>query len=439
MAQMFSFGNDLIWEDMIYWQDSSERDLSPQPVLGKDWDVIMYNDVDNDVQYPVVVSNFASRVKYTIPTLNGIDYYTVTRIVVEPNSLAIAPGGRPIQICKTYNYSSGSNEDCSDKWTSSSIIPSANVDPLVAHGYTMGYNFNYSYIKNEKDKNKCIREKKWGMPCDGKADKYCDPKLSNWQKYFGIWGGCADGASFVDNHRILPTINCDSSACNTTNIHVNYYMPPALTQACHGLGCVDNPTLYPTMKSINANCLKRGYDWGIFNATTIYVGKSCGGTFNNYQVVYETTCTPSNDYTFKSCSISNELYSNDPSIDNGGDEHIRCTGVKPACATTGDGSNFTDPICTGVDWSCPNGYCDTHIDDLNCKDKDGEAVISVCNIDTWKCPEGSTENPDPPKNDDPDKSGSSLFYILLFIFVLLLAYGLYNARGAPTTQDISRS
>ena len=427
----FDSDQGLVWEDMIIWYNSSGVADLPQPVLGQDWDVVNYNPDGGDRSYVVVVSNFSVKKIFSIPGF-GWGVHSIKKYTMTPNQRAVI-NSMSVDICMKKNYASGTNTDCDSIWPSSFVIPDVDADPLIDYGYSMGFDFDHGFIQNEKDKNHCEREKRWGMPCDGRNTSYkpstCPSNLTSSQKYFHLWDNCCDWGYFQDNRRKFPQVFCGSSACDITQQHVNYYMPPALSSGCHGTGCYDNPELYPTLvPSDSSRCQKRGYDWGVLDANTLFVGKDCKGEFHNYKS-NSTTCDGSTDYSFKTCVVSNDLYQNDPS--SGAFVPPKCSGLSPVCVNNSD--QMTDAVCSDSKYSCPQGYCDNNIKgQKKCYKDDGTTVDRICNqsTNTWYCPDGSSET-----QPTTDSSGNSSFiFYLILIVALVVIYKMFAPKMFPQSQ-----
>lgn len=233
---------------------------------------------------------------------------------------------------------------------------------------------------------------------------------------------------FSDAHAVYAAnaISCDSHGyCSDQpdNNLYNYYIgvpTPA-----------DDPTIYPKLapsKLINGKAVgesgtcKRGYNWGVKDTSTMWVGKNCHATFVD-EYGNQTAC-PVN---WKACSATSS---------GGGSSGPWCSYQVSQCVFSPD--MMDDHKCDGVDCTktycmynsqCTKTFCDSNPNDSRCTN------VPCAGVDCTKtlCAASADCYATYCANNPTSDACTSSWYIYMFVFlVVVVAIYKFWTRGRTT-------
>jgi hypothetical protein len=230
-------------------------------------------------------------------------------------------------------------------------------------------------------------------------------------EYLWNWNNCH--VDLQDNRNKFNPVRCSNlgggQGCENLDWGIVQYYTPIQDQNCGNTSCTDDTKLYPDLRPLNDDRCKRGYNWGILNKSTMFIGQDCGDVFINDQGD-STTCRgnkPSKcvqnagnsadcDYTPTTCTISFDVQNSEYNASS----EDPCKGKTPPTCIDIDG-NTSAAVCNYPlkTYSCPMTTCNASLKPSN---------DAYCNYGIWE------------KKD----SGSSSYFYLIMLILLVISCGI---------------
>lgn len=421
-----------VWEDIV---KPIRVGNNTKPILAKDWDITYSNAGDPYIVFNGNTATFRLPKHHTAsdPVSGKVDKSTNHTY----QDLTYSGEAQPsLNFCYAYSYSPSTGARiCARSWDHYIKIPTefSNVFRSDSHkGYVLEDVFTARTLTNDKY---YIRNANVGAPpCDSNVN--IAPNTPNYEKFnktcesldamgrnFNNWISGARG-EFIDSHDLF-NIYCGTETCEVTgrdNI-LNFYMPPRMSTACGPDGCTDDNTLYPdlTPGDQNSGC-KRGYNWGVLDANTMWTAKTCGGVFVDRKG-NQTSCDR------PECNVKDPSKFTGPSSTYSGDcmfPVIKCD-INAAVA----GSGLTEPskkqcIDAGgaITPADEHNLCGPPTCYLEDRPICSTGVTPVCNSGKWECP----------KLTDSSEAWSGL---LMVILILIIAIAIVVIQRTGTKVPLS--